>query len=152
MPERLPTKITLTTPKVGRLPAKVAARVDAFYQLREKRLAYGREMKRAEKVLNALKHREDEIAKDLYKQMRQLGGATKLSGGVATFSPGDAEVFTVEDWDAFYEHIKSTGEFELLERRPARGALKERSADNKLPEGIKSERVFAYSLTKVGSK
>jgi hypothetical protein len=147
---KLPVKIVLETPKAARLPSKLAARIDAFYELRDQRLAYGRKIKEAEAVESALKAREDEIARDLAAEMRKIGDASKLSGQVATFSPYLVDVFTVEDWDAFYEHIEKTHEWDLLERRPARGALKARLEDGKLPGGIKADTKFAYSLTKVG--
>jgi len=149
---KIPEQIVLDTPKATRLPSKLAARVDAFYELREERLDYGRKIGEAEKVLARLKEREDEIARDLAAEMRKLGQASKLSGQVATFAPGSVDVFSVEDWDAFYEHIKTYDAFDLLERRPARAALKARLEDGALPDGIKADTKFSYSLTKAGAK
>ena len=150
---KLPDAITLVTPKPTRLPTKLAARIDAFYDLREERLAYGRKIEEAKKVLSHLKEREDEIARGLAAELRKLGGGSKLSGQVATFSPGTTPIFIVEDWPAFHAYIQQTGEFELLEARASRGALKERAEDGgKLPPGVKQDSIFSYSLTKLGAK
>lgn len=151
---KLPSQIVLATPKMPRLPSKVAARCDALYEMRELRLEYGSQIKEAEKVLSELKRREDEIARQLAADMRKdLGNASKLSGQVATFSTGETPVFSVDDWDAYYKFIEDNQAWELLERRPSRGALKERYEDDgKLPDGVRVDKMFTYSLTKAGKK
>lgn len=151
-PKPLKKKLVLEMPAKVRLPTKVAARIDALYALREKRMAYGRQITEAERVLSALKENELEIARGLAKSLRELGGGTKLTGGVATFSPGSVDVFTVDDWDGFYKHIRENDAFDLLERRPARGALRERLDDDALPPGIVHDTKFTYSLTKATKK
>ncbi len=145
---RLPRTLTLETPKKPRMPKPLAKRIDALYEMRAERMAYGKQIREAEKVLRALKDREDETAKELDAEFRKLGGAEKMTGQLATFSRRDKDVFSVSDWDAYYAHIQKTGEFDLLERRPSSKALGLRLDNDDLPNGVTSDKIFAYSLTK----
>ncbi len=151
MSEKLPRVLTLETPGKPRMPKRVAAKVDALYEMRAKRLAYGKKIREAEGVLSALKEREEEVALDLSAELRKMGG-TKLSGELATFSPGSIDVFTVEDWELFYGYIVQNNAFECLEKRPSRGALKERLENDDLPVGVKADKKFNFSLTKAARK
>lgn len=151
MSEKIKKTITLTTPAKPRLPKRIGSRVDAFYEMRESRLAYGRQIKEAEAVLKVLKEREDEVAKALHKEMRAIGGQ-KLTGEVATFSVGRDDVFTVEDWEEFYAYIAENDAFELLEKRPGRGALKDRLGTEDFPPGVKADAITTYHLTKASKK
>lgn len=140
--------IEITFPNKRRMPKALPRRVDALYEMREARLAIGRQIKAAEKQIAEMRDAEEELAKELAGELRKQGG-TKLSGEVATFSPGSQDIFSVEDWDAFYEFIERESAFECLERRPARGALKERIIENgeKVP-GVKADKKFSFSLVK----
>lgn len=151
MSDKIPKTITLETPAKVRMPTRVAAKIDAFYRMRESRLGYSKEIKKAEKVLSALKGREEEVALELAAELRKMG-ASKMSGETATFSPGEIDVFTVDDWDLFYQYIIDNDAFDCLERRPARGALKDRLEDDELPNGIKADKKFNYSLVKASQK
>lgn len=151
-PKPVNRHIVLNMPVKRRLPKKPAARIDALYEIRAERMAYSKQIREAEHVLSTLKEHEMEVARDLAADLRKLGGGTKLAGSVATFSPGSTDVFTVMDWDAFYEYIRKEDAFDLLERRPARGPLKERLDADKLPPGITHDTKFAYSLTKISAK
>lgn len=151
MSEKIAKSITLETPGKVRMPKRVAAKIDAFYAMQQKRIAYGKKIKEAESVLSSLKEREDVVAKELAKDLRGMG-ASKMSGEVATFSPGETDVFTIEDWDAFYKFIRENDAFELLERRPGRGALRERLEAGTLPKGVKSDKMFTFSLRKAAKK
>lgn len=145
-------KFEIEIPNKVRLPKALPRRVDALYEMRERRMAIARQVKEVEKQIAELRDSEEELAQELAKELRKQGG-TKLSGTVATFSPGSLDIFSVEDWDAFYAFIEENSAFECLERRPARGALKERIIENgeKVP-GVKADKKFSFSLTKASRK
>lgn len=148
---KLKKHIVLDMPPKRRMPKRIAARIDALYEVREERLAYTRLVNHAkEKVVPYLVEREMEIAKELAKELRGLGDASKMSGQIATFSPYETDIFSVEDWDEYWQFMVDNNAPELLERRPARGALKERLVNDTLPTCVKAGKKFAYSLTKVG--
>lgn len=140
-------KIVLERPAKPRMPKRLAARIDKFYEMRQQRIAYSKKIREAEAVVAEMKAGEDEIAHELAKELRKQGG-TRLSGEIATFTPGEDSIFSVEDWTAFYKHIQQTNEFDLLERRPSRSALKARQEDEELPPGIHADKKFTYSLVK----
>jgi hypothetical protein len=131
---------------------KLAAQVDAFYAHRERRIAFAREVKKADDEAKAIKAAEDELAKRIARALRKQLGGSKISGDVGTFSPGTGRVFTVTDWEAFYEHIAKEDAFELLQKRIGEGAMKELDAKGELPPGVKGDDIFTYSLTKVSRK
>jgi len=147
-PSRFPKEITISVPQIPKMPKAPASKVDRLYELREARLAFGRAIGEAEKLLSRIKEVEEEIALELSAELRKLGGATKLSGEVATFAPSTTPVYAVADWDAFYAHIKKNDAWDLLERRPARAALNARFDEHKAVPGIQQDRKFSYSLTK----
>jgi len=145
--------ITLTKPKKLRMPKALAKRIDALYAMRDERMAYGKKIKEAEKVLADLKRQEDEVAKDLDAEMRKAGGGlSKASGQVATFSPGLQDIYSVTDWDEFYAFIEKEHAFELLQKRPATTALNERRLNGVDVPGVHHDTKFSYSLTKAGKK
>jgi len=52
-------------------------------------------------------------------------GMLKASTEAGTASITEVVVPQVVDWDAVYEHIKETGDFYLLQKRPAAAAFRE---------------------------
>jgi hypothetical protein len=61
--------------------------------------------------------------------------------GVKAYATGDGELtikakpsYKPVDWQALYDHILATGEFDLIQRRLSTTALKERGAE--LPPGV----------------
>ena len=74
----------------------------------------------------------DELEKNEKKLKQQVIDALKktknkaVSDGVRLFQYEEKDAPVVTDWTAFYEHVKSTGEFELLYRRMNEASVKER--------------------------
>lgn len=58
------------------------------------------------------------------------------------------EVPTAQDWDALWEHIKETGEFDLVQRRLASGAIKARWDDGEEIPGVGKYNAVSLSITK----
>jgi hypothetical protein len=52
-------------------------------------------------------------------------GVLKAATGVGTASITETVLPQVVDWDAVYAHIKETGDFYLLQKRPAAAAFRE---------------------------
>jgi hypothetical protein len=59
------------------------------------------------------------------------------------------EVYTMEDPDKFYAHVKRTGNFHYLTKALNRGAIRERLESGKDVPGLGTFSVKKISLTKV---
>ncbi len=142
----------------------VGAKIDRLYSLKQARLAYQHEveakiaeMSKAEELIEA-----ELINNFTAEQLEKMGGT--MATASITRAPLPAEV----DWPVLWAHIKKTGEFDLLEKRPARAAFRERVEAattgkgedgmpivnaKKLPPGM--QKIFwkkSVSLRKVGEK
>ena len=135
-----------------KIPGVFKDEEEKLTEMREERKAYAAQVKEGERVVAELKDREEALGHEIAKALREMGGGTKLSGQVATFSPGVVHLFPVDDWDAYYDYIRKNDAFDLLERRPARAALKERLDQDDLPPGIRHETKATFNLTKSSRK
>lgn len=117
-----------------RIPKTLGACVDLGYELEQKRLAYQHE---AEKIIAEMKASEKELD-DALLIMLQKQKLDKAAGSSASVSISKQPLPKVTDWEAFWAHIKKTGEFDLLERRPARAAYKERIEAKKAVPGVET--------------
>ena len=71
-----------------------------------------------------LKEQQEEVDYQLMQKL-EADGLSKFSNDQATISISEQIVPQVEDWDALQAHILKTGEFELMQRRPAVKAYRE---------------------------
>lgn len=71
-----------------------------------------------------LKEQQEEVDYQLMQKL-EADGLSKFSNDQATISISEQIVPQVEDWDALHAHILKTGEFELMQRRPAVKAYRE---------------------------
>lgn len=131
-----------------RFPKKLGACIDLAYTLRAERLEYQREveeelarLKAAEKAIN------DHIINTFNKS--EIEGAR---GEICSASIGKAVYPKVVDWDKVYLYIKKTGEFDIMERRMAKAAFRERYEAGVMIPGTEVYEEISLSLTKVGSK
>jgi hypothetical protein len=94
------------------------------------------EIKRESELLNVrlkdLKAAQDEIDLALLKKM-DAEGLSRTANGDYSVSINEDTVPDVEDWDALYNHIISTRDFSLIQRRISSTAYKELL---KLGEGV----------------
>lgn len=94
------------------------------------------EIKRETELLNVrlkdLKSAQDEIDLALLKKM-DAEGLSRTANGDYSVSINEDTVPDVEDWDALYNHIISTRDFSLIQRRVSSTAYKELL---KLGEGV----------------
>lgn len=128
-----------------KFPAKLGSCIDMAYNLRAERIAYQREvdaklaeMKAAEQAI------EDHIINKFSKS--EIEGA---KGNVASASITRAIYPKVVDWEKVYAHIKKTGQFDLMERRMAKAAFRERYEAGVLVPGTEAFEKMDLSLTKV---
>jgi hypothetical protein len=98
----------------------------------EKRADIKRETELLNVRLKDLKSAQDEIDLALLKKM-DAEGLSRTANGDYSVSINEDTVPDVEDWDALYNHIISTRDFSLIQRRISSTAYKELL---KLGEGV----------------
>lgn len=114
-----------------KLPKALGACVDLLHETREARLSTNR-------VAEDIKKDEAQIAGYIIDNLdkRDEGGAVgKRYKAIIKLD----DTYIVEDWDAFYAHVKKTGEFDLLNRALNQAAVKERISAQVAPSGKKGE-------------
>lgn len=128
-----------------KFPKTVGAAVDLAYKMREKRLAFQREM---EAQLELLKGEENEIEQYIFQtfQKQDIEGA---KGDLCSASVSRSVVPTVKDWDAVYAYIKKKGAWDLLERRMSRVAYRDRLDAGEEVPGTEQFVKLALSLRKI---
>ena len=122
-------------------PKSVGACVDLLYQRRAERQALA-------KQLEDLKSEETELENHIFNAFgkQELRGA---KGTIATASIKEDNVPTIEDWDVFFEHVKKTKSWDMLQRRLSTTAVRERWKSNKEVPGVGVFHKMSLSLTKV---
>lgn len=98
--------------------AELGILADKYNSQRRERLGLKKEVDRLEKIEQELKQQLIDALKA--SNTTAVGGKTAIVKLVVKDEP------TVANWDAFYEHIRDTGEFELLYRRANPAPIKER--------------------------
>jgi hypothetical protein len=98
----------------------------------EKRAEIKRETEQLNVRLKDLKSAQDEIDLALLKKM-DAEGLSRTANGDYSVSINEDTVPDVDDWDALYNHIISTRDFSLIQRRVSSTAYKELL---KLGEGV----------------
>jgi hypothetical protein len=121
-------------------PPTLGACADELYRLREARLD-------AQKVVDALAAREAKLRDHVIGELERQG-ATAVSGKHARAGVTFTQLGKVADWDAFYAHVRATGDFSLMQRRLNDGALRERWDAKETVPGIVPFAVPKISLTK----
>jgi hypothetical protein len=101
-------------------------------ELIERRAEIKRETEQLNNRLKDLKAAQDEIDLALLKKM-DAEGLSRTANGDYSVSINEDTVPEVEDWDALYNHVISTRDFSLIQRRVSSTAYKELL---KLGEGV----------------
>ena len=84
-----------------------------------------------------LKMKQRELESQIAIKLQQEG-IDKVSNDVCTLSLKAEVVPTVEDWDQFFEYLKETGQFELMQKRMSATAYRELIAMGVDIPGVKS--------------
>lgn len=135
-----------TGPKMPKLPKSLGACVDLYHKARTERL-------RLEKVAEAQQKVETFIKDHIIKNIpKGDGGAVGQEYKAVRV---DEDQYSIEDDKAFYEYVKKSGSFDLLNRAINQRAVRERLADPKFtkrfPKGVPGTKKFTaikLSVTK----
>jgi hypothetical protein len=114
--------------------------IDSLYALRQRRLELERKTK-------AMKEQEVALRERIVEMLYGLG-LTSARGGVATASVTVKEVPVVEDWDAFYQHVKQTDGWDLFQNRISVTGWRARVEEGVVVPGISVVEDVDISLTK----
>ena len=82
--------------------------------------------------LKGIKEREEEIARDLIRELEKAG-LKRMANDSATISVVTENVPDVTDWDEFYGFILEQQAFELLHKRVSATAFRELSQTQDVP-------------------
>jgi len=123
-----------------RIPKTIGACADALYTIRSKRLDL-------QKKVDALAAEESELREHIICELPK-SDASGVAGKLARVSVVRKQVPSVKDWDTFYRYVKRTGAFELLHRRVADAAIRERWDAGKTVPGVEVFTAVTVSLSK----
>lgn len=114
--------------------------IDNYISARLQRLA-----KEAEAA--TIKELEDDLKKTIIAKFRE-GDIKALGAANGLVKLQEKEEPVAEDWPAIWEHIKATGQFELLHRRIATLAVKEHWDAGEVIPGIRKTTVYNLTVSK----
>ncbi len=130
----------IQTPSV-RLTSKLGDLVDYYYDLREEK----RYLNRFIDDINAkLKRTEEAMFAKMKRQGVTSGKATHAQGSIVKRT-----VFSVEDWDEFFQFAKRKGNEDLFQKSCSSTAIREREEDGIKVPGIKKFTKVSISVTKL---
>jgi len=136
-----PPKKTRAAKPSRAIPKTLGACADALYTTRQERLVEQKDVEELKKYEEAIKaHVIDTLPKS---------DASGVAGKIAKVQVTTKKVPVVEDWDAFYKHVKRTGHFELLQRRVNVEAVQERWDAGKTVPGVGVFNAANVSVTKL---
>lgn len=140
--KKLGLQITgLPNPKVKLPTTKLGSLVDEYHATRELRLAI-------DKVASAIKEEETRLADHIIDNLdkHNEGGAVgKRYKGIIIRE----KVPQVADLDKFYEHVRKTKSFDLLNKALNKAAVKARYENGKAVPGVEDFPTLKLSVTKV---
>lgn len=124
-----------------KFPRALGSCADRLFELRNKRLAEQKKVDEIEAEEIALKNH---IIENLPKSE-----ACGVSGRLARVTIVAKQIPQVKDWGAFYKYVKKTGSFDLMQKRLADTAVKERWESGKEIPGVEHFNVVSVSINKV---
>lgn len=127
--------------KAYKFPKGLGACADLLFTLRAKRQVMQKEVDAVEAEEKALK---EHLINSLPKSE-----ASGVAGKLARVTIVTKEVPQVNDWDSFYKYVKKTDSFDLVQRRLADTAIKERWQEGKEVPGVGRFNVVSVSINKV---
>lgn len=134
-------KLAQKEPKMPKMPKNLGGCVDLYYDLRQERLL-------AEKVADALKKREqfafDHIVNNIPKG--DGGAVGKRFKAIRT----ETDTYSIEDDQVFYEHVRKTKDFSLLNRAINQKAVRERLEDPKFVKKFGAKVPGTKKFVKIG--
>lgn len=101
---------------MAKLPATLGECADRLYELRGIKSAKKKEIEAIEE--------EEGMIRDHLINTLPADGATGVAGMIARVSINTKEKAQVCDWGEFCDHVRSTGDFDLMQRRLNEAAVK----------------------------
>lgn len=129
-----------------KFPNKLGPCIDLAYTTRAERLEYQREV---EKKLDVMKKAEEEINDHILKTFSKVE-IEQARGTLCSASIIRNVVPTGIDWPKVWKYIQKTGAFDLLEKRMAKAAWRERYENGEKVPGTEPFEMITLSLTKIG--
>lgn len=124
-----------------KIPATIGACADLLYKIRQERL-------KLQKEVEALEAQEHELREHIIATLPK-SEASGVQGKVARVSVVTKDIPQVKDWNVFYEYVRKNKAFDLLQRRLADKAVKDRLEDGKKLPGVELFRATTVSLNKI---
>ena len=90
----------------------------------KERQAVTEQLRAANNLVKDIKEQQDNLDRLLMWKMDKTG-VTRVGNDDASVSIGTDVVADVTDWESVYEHIQSTGDFSLIQRRVSSTAYRE---------------------------
>lgn len=90
----------------------------------KERQAVTEQLRAANNLVKQIKEQQDDLDRLLMWKMDKTG-VTRVGNDDASVSIGTDVVADVTDWESVYEHIQSTGDFSLIQRRVSSTAYRE---------------------------
>ncbi len=90
----------------------------------KERQAVTEQLRAANNLVKTIKEQQDNLDRLLMWKMDKTG-VTRVGNDDASVSIGTDVVADVTDWESVYEHIQSTGDFSLIQRRVSSTAYRE---------------------------
>ncbi len=128
-----------------RMPKKIGDCIDLAYNARAERMAFQKEM---EARLEVLKAKEAEIEAYIIDNF-DAQAINKAGGNVATASVNLMVLPSVKDWPKVWAFIKKNDAWDLLEKRMAKVAFRERLEAKQVIPGVEVFQKKTLSLTKI---
>lgn len=119
----------------------IGACADKLYELRKRKLEQ-------QKVLSAIEAEEKSIREYLINTLPK-SEASGVAGKLARVTIVTKEIPQVKDWGAFYNYVKSSGQFELMQRHLSSVAIKEHWESGEEIPGVEHFNIVSVSLNKV---
>lgn len=133
---------------MAKFPSKLGACIDLAYRLRAERLSFQKKM---EDQLEKLKAEEKAINDHIINTFTKadINGA---KGSICTASLNPFVVPHVKDWPKVWQWIAKNDAWDLMERRMAKVAYRERLEAGQMIPGVERFDGVKLSLTKIGEK
>ena len=131
-----------TAPKPKfKFPKALGACADRLFTVRQQRLEI-------QKQVGLLQSEESAIKEHIINTLPK-SEASGVAGKLARVTIVSKQVPQVKDWDAFYKHVKKSGDFDLLQRRLTDSAIEERWEAGKEIPGVEHFNAVSVSINKV---
>jgi hypothetical protein len=124
-----------------KFPKTLGACADRVYTLRADRLA-------SQKAVDLLEEEEKALKEHIINTLPK-SETTGVAGRLCRVTVVTKQVPQVDDWPAFYAHVKKTGHFDLLSRSIGKAAIEARWEAGKTVPGVKTFQTVSLSINKV---